>query len=158
MPSENARRELHELRTTISFDDTGRNWRKGRGWRGGGLAEISVYLGCGIATVLTKVPVMTMRVATHRVAALHRLLWRSHTKTIESIRRESDGQCRRQNPFSWLQPEHAMSSVSLMTSTANPTPFVSSLLLEKESGGEACNPRSPLSTFRLPFPLDTMLA
>ena len=43
----------------------------------------------GLAAILS---VMTMRVALHRIAALHGLLGRSHANAIERIARESDGE------------------------------------------------------------------
>jgi hypothetical protein len=57
-----------------------------------------VHLGRGIATIPTLVTVVDMRVTTHPVATLHRLLWRGHASAVESIRNESDGQCREKNP------------------------------------------------------------
>jgi len=73
-----------------------------------GLTEISVHLRRGITAILTTVvSALMMRVATHGVAALHCLLRRGHAKTVESIRRESDDQCRRENPLCWAQRKHA---------------------------------------------------
>ena len=53
-----------------------------------------MYLGRGIAAILIAVvAAVMMRVATHGVAALHRLFGRNHPGTIERKRRESDDQC-----------------------------------------------------------------
>jgi hypothetical protein len=71
-----------------------------------------MYLGRGIAAILIAVvATVMMRVATRRIAALHCLLRRGHAKTVESIRRESDDQCGRENALSWAQKKHAISPV-----------------------------------------------
>ena len=48
-----------------------------------------------LAAILT---VMTVRGAPHRIAALHGLLGRSHTHTIERITRKSHGEYRDKHP------------------------------------------------------------
>ena len=49
----------------------------------------------GLAAFLT---LMIMRVALHRIAALHGLLGCRHTNAIEPIARESDGEHRDEHP------------------------------------------------------------
>jgi hypothetical protein len=51
------------------------------------------------------VTAVMMRVAPHRVAALHRLFRGSNAKTVESIRGKSDGQCRHENQFGEARPQ-----------------------------------------------------
>jgi hypothetical protein len=64
-----------------------------------------VYLGRGIAAILIAVAAaVMMRVATRGIAAPHRLLRRGHAKTVESIRRQSDDQCRK-DAFSGVRHE-----------------------------------------------------
>ena len=68
------------------------DWRRldteGDDWRGARVRRIAAILITAVATVM-------MRVATHGRAALHRLLRRDNAKRVESIRRKSDDQCRR---------------------------------------------------------------
>jgi hypothetical protein len=56
-----------------------------------------VHLRRGIATILTAVVAAGDAVAVRGIAALHRLPRHSHAEAVESIRRESDGQCRHEN-------------------------------------------------------------
>jgi len=55
-----------------------------------------VHLGSGLAAILRIRIAAVMRVATHLLAARHRVLWRSHAHAVQSIRRKNDGQCRDQ--------------------------------------------------------------
>jgi len=63
------------------------------------LTESSVHQGYGVAAILTLVPMMTARVAAHRVAALHCPLWRTHTKAFDSRYRHCNRQHHLNDPF-----------------------------------------------------------
>jgi len=94
-------REPEDLRSTKRLYHAERDRRKGNALHLWGLIESGVHLGRGIATVLTVVAAVTVRVAMHGITALHRLLGGGHAKTVESVRCESEGQCREKNPLSW---------------------------------------------------------
>jgi hypothetical protein len=76
-----------------------RDWRKGNSLHGRRLTENGMHLERGFATVLTLVTPVTMRMAIHRVTALHCLLGLYHATTVDSVHRKSDGQCHQKNPF-----------------------------------------------------------
>jgi hypothetical protein len=94
-------REPEDVRSTKRLHHAERDGRKGNALPLWGLIESGVHLGRGIATVLTMVAAVTVRVAMHGITALHRLLGGGHAKTVESVRRESEGQCREKDPLSW---------------------------------------------------------
>ena len=58
-----------------------------------------MHLGYGVAAILSLVLVMTVRVAAHRVAALHGVLWLTHTKAVDSRYRQCNRQHRLKDPF-----------------------------------------------------------
>jgi hypothetical protein len=59
-PRNNAGKELRDLRIIKRLYHTERDWRKGYSLHGCGLTEISVYLGRGIAAILTVVTAVTV--------------------------------------------------------------------------------------------------
>jgi hypothetical protein len=72
-----------------------------------------VHLGRCVATIHAVMTVAIMRrVATHRVAALHRLLMRSRTHTVESMRREGYSQGRDKAAF--CRPHHQLISTETL--------------------------------------------
>ena len=91
VPRYDVGKELHDLLIVEPLHYTQSDWRKRNALYRRGLAERGVHLRRGVATILTVVASMTVRVAAHRVAALHRPFRRSHPKTIEAIRSQSDG-------------------------------------------------------------------
>jgi hypothetical protein len=67
---------------------------------GGGLHKRSAHGWHGLAAILT---VMAVRRARHRIAAVHRLLWRRHCTAVQGIRREHQYEYCQKN---WLSQAH----------------------------------------------------
>ena len=87
MPHNNAARELHTLRITKRLYQTERDWPRGYSvhrW----LTKSRVRLGRDLAAILTMMTAVIVKVAMHRLAALHRLLMRSrtHTRSVHASR------------------------------------------------------------------------
>jgi hypothetical protein len=58
-----------------------------------------MHLEGGLATVLTVITAVMLRMAMHRLTALHCLFRLYHATTVDSVHRQSDGQWHEQNPF-----------------------------------------------------------
>jgi hypothetical protein len=112
VPHNNAARELHTLRITKRLHQTERDWPKGYSLHRWRLTESRVRLGRDLAAFLTMMTAVIMRVATHGLAALHRLLMRSRTHTVESMRREGYSQgC---DKAAFCRPHHRLTNTGTL--------------------------------------------
>ena len=68
----------------------------------GRLTDSHVHAWHGLATFLT---MMTVWRAPHRIAALHRLFWRSHAAAIGCVCTDSDGEHSQKSLSSKTHPE-----------------------------------------------------
>jgi hypothetical protein len=82
-----------------------------------GYRDQRVPVGC-VATILTLFTVVMMRVATHPVAAFHRLFGRSHSAAIEPISCESDCERQRKKPVNVARRKHLIRRLTSTTITA----------------------------------------